>query len=104
MLLMSLGTSSGEALSSSTFIIEAIIERALAPWSTTRSRGPKQPRQGILALIQVSPHPVRVAGPQQITPCARKHFSGAILISKGLLIFFMDSFSCFDFFPGQDAQ
>ena len=45
--------------------------------------GPKQPRQGILALIHLMPQPPRVAGPQQIIPCSRRHFLGSGIISWG---------------------
>ena len=81
--------------------IEATIDRALAPWSTTPSTGPKHPRHGWLARMQVSPQPVRVAGPRQITPWSRKHFSGSSLICHGLFTSSIDSLSGLDSALGQ---
>src|SRR5664280_3513257 len=49
----------------------------LRPWSRTREVGPKQPVQGMLPVVHWEPQPLRVAGPMQTTPCARKQVSGS---------------------------
>ena len=49
----------------------------LTPWSRTREVGPKQPVQGMLPVVHWAPQPLRVAGPMQTTPCARKQSSGS---------------------------
>src|ERR1039458_6886177 len=66
------------SMSSSSFgaILAQMEDMILRPWSRTREVGPKQPVQGMLPAVHWQPQPLRVAGPMQTTPFARKQSSG----------------------------
>src|SRR5271157_291531 len=74
------------------------------PMPATPSTGPKQPLQGILILMHDSPHPLRVAGPAQRIPWARKHFSGSASTSCILLNSLISILSGFVLFLSQTSQ